>query len=85
MNVGGVWSKNWSPVANREHCAPSAVEVLRILEESLEAFFAMPTAQFSELLKDLVTGLDKALQHYVTQTVVPCGRSLILLCLCTDK
>lgn len=70
--------QNWSPTSNKDHYAPSAVEVLRIMEETLDAFFAMPAAQFPELLVELVIGLDKALQHYITQAVEPCGGSLFL-------
>lgn len=47
--------------------------MLRFMEESLDAYFAMPAEQYPELLQQLVAGLDKALQRYVTQTVSPCG------------
>lgn len=47
--------------------------MLRFMEESLDAFFAMPVEQYPELLQQLVAGLDKALQRYVWQTVNPCG------------
>ena len=43
------------------------------MEESLDAFFAMPVEQFPELLEQLVAGLDRALERYVNQTVSPCG------------
>ncbi|KAG0560384.1 hypothetical protein M758_10G172500 [Ceratodon purpureus] len=68
-----IQQEKWSPGANNEHYAPSGVEVLRFMEESLDAFFAMPAEQFPELLQQLVEGLDKALQRYVNQTVNPCG------------
>lgn len=43
------------------------------MEESLDAYFAMPAEQYPDLLEQLVAGLDSALQRYVTQTVNPCG------------
>jgi hypothetical protein len=58
--------------------------VLRFMEESLDAFFAMPAEQFPELLQELVAGLDKALQRYVNQTVDPCGGYRVSYCLCVQ-
>jgi hypothetical protein len=49
------------------------VEVLRIADETLDAFFALPVSQFPEVLQDLVTGLDEALQSYASQIIAPCG------------
>lgn len=63
----------WSPTANKECYAPSAVEVLRIVEETLDAFFDLPVSQHSDLLPDLVGGLDRTLQRYVFQTKSGCG------------
>ncbi len=76
--------QNWKPAANRDHCAASSVDVLHILEETLDAFFSF-SLENPELLATLVNGLDKALQHYITQTVNPCGGhaffpSHIMLC-----
>jgi len=65
--------QRWEPDALREHYAPSAVEVLRIADETLDAFFALPVSQFPEVLQDLVTGLDEALQSYASQIIAPCG------------
>lgn len=55
----------WNPKANKERIAPSAVEVLRIVDETLEAFFMLSIPMHPVLLPDLMTGLDKCLQHYV--------------------
>lgn len=49
------------------------------MEESLDAYFAMPAEQYPDLLEQLVAGLDSALQRYVTQTVNPCGEYHVLL------
>ncbi len=65
--------QQWEPDALREHYAPSAVEVLCIADETLDAFFALPVSQFPEVLQDLVTGLDEALQSYASQIIAPCG------------
>jgi hypothetical protein len=65
--------QRWEPNALRENYAPSAVEVLRIADETLDAFFALPVSQFPEPVQELVAGLDKALQGYATQIVAPCG------------
>lgn len=65
--------EDWTPVANKEKYAPSAVEVLRIVEETLDAFFELPLSQHSDLLPDLVAGLERALQRYISQTKSGCG------------
>ncbi|KAL0311951.1 UNVERIFIED_CONTAM: protein unc-13 [Sesamum radiatum] len=63
----------WNPRANQEGCAPSAVEVLRTVDETLEAFFLLPIPMHPALLPDLVIGLDKCLQYYVTKAKSGCG------------
>ncbi|KAL2237032.1 uncharacterized protein LOC105164739 [Sesamum indicum] len=63
----------WNPRANQEGCAPSAVEVLRIVDETLEAFFLLPIPMHPALLPDLVVGLDKCLQYYITKAKSGCG------------
>ncbi|KAL3650800.1 hypothetical protein CASFOL_007203 [Castilleja foliolosa] len=63
----------WNPRANQEGCAPSAVEVLRVVDETLDAFFQLPIPMHPALLPDLVAGLDKCLQYYATKTKSGCG------------
>ncbi|KAF2303975.1 hypothetical protein GH714_025805 [Hevea brasiliensis] len=63
----------WNPRANKERFAPSAVEVLRIVDETLEAFFLLPIPMHPTLLPDLITGLDRCLQNYVLKTKSGCG------------
>ncbi|KAG8375593.1 hypothetical protein BUALT_Bualt10G0116600 [Buddleja alternifolia] len=63
----------WNPRANQEGCAPSAVEVLRIVDETLDAFFLLPIPMHPALLPDLVNGLDKCLQYYATKAKSGCG------------
>ncbi|XVE98107.1 hypothetical protein REPUB_Repub03eG0076800 [Reevesia pubescens] len=63
----------WDPRANKEHFAPSAVEVLRIVDEALEAFFLLPISMHAMLLPDLTTGIDRCLQHYISKAKSGCG------------
>nr|XP_019710704.1 protein unc-13 homolog [Elaeis guineensis] len=63
----------WNPRANRESCAPSAIEVLRIIDETLDAFFQLPIAVHPALLPDLMIGLDRSLQHYISKAKSGCG------------
>ncbi|XP_022754985.1 uncharacterized protein LOC111303174 [Durio zibethinus] len=63
----------WDPRANKEHFAPSAVEVLRIVDEALEAFFLLPISMHATLLPDLTIGIDRCLQHYISKAKSGCG------------
>ncbi|XP_023756751.1 protein unc-13 homolog [Lactuca sativa] len=57
--------EEWDPRANRERFAPSAVEVLRTIDETLEAFFLLPIPMHPDLLPELMSGLDRCLQDYI--------------------
>lgn len=59
--------------ANQEGYVPSAVEILRIIDEILDAFFQLPITTHPALLPDLITGLDRCLQYYVTKAKSGCG------------
>uniref|UniRef100_A0A6M2ELW9 MHD1 domain-containing protein n=1 Tax=Populus davidiana TaxID=266767 RepID=A0A6M2ELW9_9ROSI len=63
----------WNPQANQEGYAPSAVEVLRIIDETLDAYFQLPIPMHPVLLPDLMTGLDRCLQYYATKAKSGCG------------
>ncbi|KAL4342403.1 hypothetical protein GQ457_08G003890 [Hibiscus cannabinus] len=63
----------WSPQANQEGFAPSAVEILRIIDETLDAFFQLPIPTHPALLPDLMVGLDKCLQYYTIKAKSGCG------------
>ncbi|KAL1552404.1 protein unc-13 [Salvia divinorum] len=65
--------EDWNPRANQEGFAPSAVEVLRIVDETLETFFELPIPIHPAILPDLVAGLDKCLQYYATKAKSGCG------------
>ncbi|CAN4127899.1 unnamed protein product [Withania somnifera] len=63
----------WNPQANEGGFAPSAVEVLRIIDEILDAFFQLPIPMHPALLPDLMGGLDRCLQYYVLKANSGCG------------
>ncbi|XP_042992873.1 protein unc-13 homolog [Carya illinoinensis] len=63
----------WNPLGNQEGYAPSAVEVLRILDETLDAYFQLPILMHPALLPDLMVGLDRCLQYYITKAKSGCG------------
>ncbi|KAK2979553.1 hypothetical protein RJ640_027417 [Escallonia rubra] len=63
----------WNPRANKDRFGPSAVEVLRIIDETLEAFFLLPIPTHTVLLPDLMSGLDRCLQHYISKAKSGCG------------
>ncbi|PRQ27524.1 hypothetical protein RchiOBHm_Chr6g0306221 [Rosa chinensis] len=65
--------EEWNPPASEDGYAPSAVEVLRIFDETLVAFFQLPIPMHPALLPDLMAGLDRCLQYYVTKTKSGCG------------
>ncbi|XP_042488455.1 protein unc-13 homolog [Macadamia integrifolia] len=63
----------WNPRVNKENIAPSAVEVLRTVNENLDGFFQLPIPVHPALLPDLMTGMDRCLQHYITKAKSGCG------------
>ncbi|KFK40373.1 hypothetical protein AALP_AA3G365200 [Arabis alpina] len=63
----------WNPRANKLGIAPSSVDVLRMVDETLEAFFLLPILLHTVLLPELTSGLDKCMQHYVSKAKSSCG------------
>ncbi|MED6184735.1 hypothetical protein PIB30_050408 [Stylosanthes scabra] len=63
----------WNPQANKEGLAPSAVEVLRVIDDTLEAFFLLPISMHAVLVPELMSGLDKSLQQYILKAKADCG------------
>lgn len=63
----------WNPMANKESFAPSSVEVLRMADETLDAFFQLPIPMHHALLPDLMVGLDRSLQQYISKAKSGCG------------
>ncbi|CAH9064747.1 unnamed protein product [Cuscuta epithymum] len=65
--------EGWSPPANEEGYALSVIELLRIMDETLDAFFQLPIPMHPSLLPDLMAGIDRCLEYYVTKTKSGCG------------
>ncbi|KAK2405539.1 protein unc-13 protein [Trifolium repens] len=63
----------WNPQANKEGFAPSAVQVLRFIDDTLEAFFLLPISMHAVLLPELISGLDKSIQQYILKAKSGCG------------
>lgn len=63
----------WNVQANKEHVAPSVIEILRIMDETIEAFFLLPIPIQPALVTDLLAGLDKCLQQYTMKAKSGCG------------
>lgn len=63
----------WNPHNSQEGLAPSAVEVLCLIDETLDAYFQLPIPMHPVMLPDLVTGLDRCLQYYATKARSGCG------------
>ncbi|KAL2346946.1 hypothetical protein Fmac_000946 [Flemingia macrophylla] len=63
----------WSAQENQEGYAPSAVEVLRIMNETLDAFFQLPIPMHPALLPEVMNGLDRCLQYYAIKAKSGCG------------
>jgi hypothetical protein len=49
---------------------------LRIIDETLDAYFQLPIPMHPVLLPDLMTGLDRCLQYYATKAKSGCGKCL---------
>ncbi|XP_019438423.1 PREDICTED: uncharacterized protein LOC109344218 [Lupinus angustifolius] len=63
----------WSPQTNQERCAASAVEILRYVNETLDAFFQLPIPMHPALLPEVINGLDRCLQYYIAKAKSSCG------------
>ncbi|CAL0327303.1 unnamed protein product [Lupinus luteus] len=61
------------PQTNQERCAASAVDVLRIVNETLDAFFHLPIPMHPALLPELINGLDRCLRYYIAKAKSSCG------------
>ncbi|TKY44603.1 DUF810 protein [Spatholobus suberectus] len=59
--------------ADKEVCAPSAVDVLRNIDGTLKDFFLLPIPMHADWLPELMSGLDKSLQKYILQAKSGCG------------
>eukprot|EP00271_Cylindrocystis_brebissonii_P014575 TRINITY_DN35957_c0_g1_i1.p1 TRINITY_DN35957_c0_g1~~TRINITY_DN35957_c0_g1_i1.p1 ORF type:complete len:675 (-),score=124.68 TRINITY_DN35957_c0_g1_i1:592-2391(-) len=69
----------WDPVGKVTRHAFSAVEVFRIIEEALEAFFALSLPMRLGQLKALTSGIDNLVQLYANRVVAQLGHKDDLL------
>ncbi|KAK8970397.1 hypothetical protein KSP40_PGU008808 [Platanthera guangdongensis] len=69
----------WNPMSNKELFATSAVEILRLVGEVLDVFFQLPIPMHPALLPNLLVGLDRSLQYYVTKAKAGCGTRNIFI------
>ncbi|CAL0322163.1 unnamed protein product [Lupinus luteus] len=69
----------WCPESDKECLAPSAVEVLRIIDETLEAFFLLPIPMHRVLLPELMSGVDESLQQYILKAKSGIGNRNIFI------
>ncbi|XP_024518311.1 uncharacterized protein LOC9639299 [Selaginella moellendorffii] len=67
-----VQQEDWSSDALREHYAMSGVEVLRMVEDLLDAFFALPVYENPNFLRNLISGVSSVLERYAFLTVAGC-------------
>ncbi|MCO5595056.1 hypothetical protein L7F22_049093 [Adiantum nelumboides] len=74
-----VSQEDWNSGTLREHYGSSIVEVFRLIEETIDGFYALPVVESSILLEDLVPGLDKALVRYVGAAKNGCGSKMSLI------
>ncbi|OQU80385.1 hypothetical protein SORBI_3007G119500 [Sorghum bicolor] len=66
--------ETWNPKDNnRDSFAPSSVEMLHIIEETLDALFRLSVPINSTLFSDLTAGLDKCLHYYISKVKTGCG------------
>ncbi|KAK9705923.1 hypothetical protein RND81_07G092400 [Saponaria officinalis] len=63
----------WNVQANKERVGPSIIEILRIVDETVEAFFLLPIPIQPTLVSDLMIGLDRCIQHYIVKVKSGCG------------
>lgn len=75
----------WNPRSNKLGIAPSAVDVLRMVDETMEAFFLLPILMHPVLLPELTSGLDKCMQHYVSKAKSSCGMQIQLSGIWNDE
>lgn len=72
--------QTWNLKANnRDTVSPSSVEMLRIIDENLNAFFQLTIPMHSILLSDLKTGFDTCLQFYISKVKLGCGKCKVNL------
>ncbi|KAH9315250.1 hypothetical protein KI387_023877, partial [Taxus chinensis] len=62
----------WNPKSAQEQYASSAAEVIAIVKGSLDAFFNLPIPNQFDPLLDLVAGIERSLQSYISNAKSGC-------------
>ncbi|XP_074268979.1 protein unc-13 homolog [Silene latifolia] len=63
----------WNVQANKERVGPSVIEIFRIVDETVDAFFLLPIPIQPTLVTELMIGLDRCIQQYVMKAKSGCG------------
>ncbi|KAL3689585.1 hypothetical protein R1sor_015894 [Riccia sorocarpa] len=67
--------EDWRPKNTREgRYAESAVEILSIIDETMEAFFGLPFSSNPQYVEQLVSGVESAIQLYCQKTLAGSGK-----------
>ncbi|KAL2631700.1 hypothetical protein R1flu_016386 [Riccia fluitans] len=66
--------EEWKPKSTREGYAHSAVEILSIIDETMEAFFGLPFSTNPQYVEQLVSGVESAIQLYCQKTLAGTGK-----------
>ncbi|KAI4323572.1 hypothetical protein L6164_023167 [Bauhinia variegata] len=64
-----IQQEHWQPISPQQRHASSVVEVYRIIEETVDQFFALNVPMRSTELNSLLRGIDNALQVYANHVV----------------
>eukprot|EP00850_Spirogloea_muscicola_P002022 SM000007S20982 [mRNA] locus=s7:1389264:1394487:+ [translate_table: standard] len=68
-----VYQETWNAGATRGNCAASVAEVLRLAEDTLDAFFELPVPPDPDHLHMLVDGMNSCFELYVQRTLDSIG------------
>lgn len=65
--------QTWKTKLNKVTFAASAIDILQVVDETLDAFFRLPIPMHPVLLPDLVSELDRIIQQYISKAKAGCG------------
>ncbi|KAL7612188.1 hypothetical protein Lser_V15G05330 [Lactuca serriola] len=69
LNMSELFNRRWEPVSMQQRHGSSIVEVCRIIEETVDQFFALKIPMRSGEMNSLFRGIDNALQVYSKHVV----------------
>eukprot|EP00271_Cylindrocystis_brebissonii_P005692 TRINITY_DN1789_c0_g1_i1.p1 TRINITY_DN1789_c0_g1~~TRINITY_DN1789_c0_g1_i1.p1 ORF type:complete len:1150 (+),score=247.56 TRINITY_DN1789_c0_g1_i1:187-3636(+) len=65
--------EKWNPNLLKERCAPSAVDVMQLMQGTMDSFFELPLPPDPDILVRLVRTMDGALERYCAKVVASVG------------